>query len=125
MTLPEILDDDNRDDDFDYEPDNEEEIENVFGQSETVEKTLRRKIDKRGRPQKNKTTNERIVTDQTASKHNDQHQCSECDKTFTRATHLKRHLTTHSEERPFACNMCDKKFRRADHLSECSSHILR
>lgn len=44
------------------------------------------------------------------------HQCDICKKEFTRLTHLRRHMTTHSDERKFACKMCDKKFRRADHL---------
>lgn len=43
-------------------------------------------------------------------------QCNICDRSFTRPTHLRRHMTIHTDERAFACKQCDKKFRRADHL---------
>lgn len=83
---------------------------------------------KRGRPKKQiqkqksnqKETQKKSMTNSVGPlvKPGDAHQCTECDKTFTRATHLKRHMTIHSEERPFSCDLCDKKFRRADHLSK-------
>lgn len=44
------------------------------------------------------------------------HKCKECSKEFSRATHLKRHMMIHSDDRPFTCTKCDKSFRRADHL---------
>lgn len=43
-------------------------------------------------------------------------QCPDCDKIFSRPTHLKRHMTIHTDERAYACDLCDKKFRRSDHL---------
>lgn len=45
------------------------------------------------------------------------HQCNKCDKIFNRATHLKRHLATHSDVKPYSCEICDKRFRRVDHLN--------
>ena len=47
--------------------------------------------------------------------------CQICFKTFRDASTLKRHLLTHSDERPFKCAECDKAFRRKDHLQE---HVI-
>ncbi|XP_050306527.1 zinc finger protein 652-B-like [Anthonomus grandis grandis] len=44
------------------------------------------------------------------------HTCHVCDKQFSRPNHLKRHLTSHSEEKPFCCEICTKSFVRKDHL---------
>lgn len=38
------------------------------------------------------------------------HLCSVCPKRFYDATKLKRHIRTHTGQRPFACSMCDKRF---------------
>lgn len=43
-------------------------------------------------------------------------QCDICNQSFTRHTHLKRHMTIHTDERAYACTQCDKRFRRPDHL---------
>ena len=47
--------------------------------------------------------------------------CRICLKTFRDASTLKRHLLTHSDERPYKCDECDKAFRRKDHLQE---HVI-
>ncbi|TFK26981.1 STE-domain-containing protein [Coprinopsis marcescibilis] len=41
-----------------------------------------------------------------------------CGRLFKRMEHLKRHLRTHTMERPFACNKCNKKFSRSDNLNQ-------
>lgn len=48
-------------------------------------------------------------------------QCSECDKSFKRSEHLKRHIrSVHLKERPYACEFCDKRFLRTDNLAQHS-----
>lgn len=53
--------------------------------------------------------------DQIDSKHK-LHKCEQCNKSFSRATHLKRHKLTHEEGR-IQCSVCDKRFTRIDHLN--------
>jgi len=42
--------------------------------------------------------------------------CEYCNKVFGRQQHLKRHILTHTGERPYPCTLCDKRFRRSEHL---------
>ncbi|KAF9523673.1 hypothetical protein CPB83DRAFT_862455 [Crepidotus variabilis] len=41
-----------------------------------------------------------------------------CGRLFKRMEHLKRHLRTHTMERPFACQKCGKRFSRSDNLTQ-------
>ncbi|TFK37282.1 hypothetical protein BDQ12DRAFT_667209 [Crucibulum laeve] len=41
-----------------------------------------------------------------------------CGRLFKRMEHLKRHLRTHTMERPFSCPKCKKKFSRSDNLNQ-------
>ena len=41
-----------------------------------------------------------------------------CGRMFKRQEHLKRHLRTHTMERPYACPKCKKRFSRSDNLNQ-------
>ncbi|KAI0075150.1 STE-domain-containing protein [Panus rudis PR-1116 ss-1] len=41
-----------------------------------------------------------------------------CGRMFKRMEHLKRHLRTHTLERPYQCSQCKKRFSRSDNLNQ-------
>ncbi|KAJ9665007.1 Transcription factor mst12 [Coniosporium apollinis] len=41
-----------------------------------------------------------------------------CGRLFKRLEHLKRHVRTHTQERPYECHLCKKAFSRSDNLAQ-------
>ncbi|EAW12529.1 sexual development transcription factor SteA [Aspergillus clavatus NRRL 1] len=41
-----------------------------------------------------------------------------CGRLFKRLEHLKRHVRTHTQERPYPCPYCNKAFSRSDNLAQ-------
>lgn len=41
--------------------------------------------------------------------------CDKCDKVYMKRSHLKRHYTIHSSQKPFKCEICGQGFSRLEH----------
>ena len=48
----------------------------------------------------------------------DKKQCPHCPQQFHRADGLKRHIRTHTNERPYACEDCEKSFKQSSELKD-------
>ena len=50
--------------------------------------------------------------------------CPECEYRTTRKDHLKRHITTHTSEKPYLCDRCGKSFKTRGQLILHLDHYL-
>ncbi|KAL2783800.1 hypothetical protein BJX66DRAFT_344628 [Aspergillus keveii] len=54
-------------------------------------------------------------------------QCPQCPATFRRIEHLRRHLASHGDERPYQCYFCTASFKRRDalkrHWKSCRFYV--
>lgn len=41
-----------------------------------------------------------------------------CDRAYKRLEHLKRHVSSHTHERPFVCHVCSKRFGHVENLAQ-------
>ena len=62
--------------------------------------------------QKEETT----VNKRGAKRKRTQHECDVCEKRFTQASNLKRHMRIHTNERPYECDVCEKRFTTSSNL---------
>ncbi|KAI7890735.1 uncharacterized protein EV154DRAFT_421556 [Mucor mucedo] len=47
------------------------------------------------------------------------HQCSQCNMSFDRSSHLQRHnKTVHQQLKTYSCNYCESKYTRAENLKK-------
>ncbi|KAH8890768.1 STE-domain-containing protein [Thozetella sp. PMI_491] len=46
-----------------------------------------------------------------------------CGRLFKRLEHLKRHVRTHTQERPYICPYCSKAFSRSDNLAQYAPNL--
>ncbi|EER35297.1 predicted protein [Candida tropicalis MYA-3404] len=63
---------------------------------------------------KNRVRNNRST--QSREDKNKKYSCPICDGRFMRPEHVKRHLRSHTSEKPFECEQCQKTFNRKDNL---------
>jgi len=68
---------------------------------------------RRGRKKKTQLTSDEIVRSK-------RFQCKQCFNCFSKAHDLKRHLRSHTGEKPYGCSQCSKRFTRS---SDLKAHV--
>ncbi|XP_055906360.1 zinc finger protein Xfin-like isoform X2 [Eupeodes corollae] len=82
-----------------------------FGESESVEMSSDLfKPEQVNQPHLD-TTPKQVEEVSPKKKPKNRYECSHCKKVFQYESYLKKHLQSHSDERPFICTICDKAFK--------------
>ena len=69
--------------------------------------------------QKTSETTVALIPDFAAARQNlVRYKCNSCGRICPNKHKLKRHLSTHSEERPFPCGICGRSFKWTEYLQK-------
>lgn len=80
----------------------------------TVARSLARKLPKNSKTRKKRASS--LATNKLIQ--NSLLECTYCQQSFNFPSVLKRHMRSHTNERPYVCEICNKSFKQLGHLSQ-------